>query len=349
MIFAMCMGYLWSMARSRRPDELDLELVDVLQLNARAPWQDLAGALDVAPMTLARRWDRLTAEGLAWSSISVAAGASQGAVIELDCAHGSVPEIAQLLAQKPNVITVAHTSGDFGIYALMLTADLSRLAAALDRTIPEDRRILRTRVHVFGSILGGVTWREGIMSRHQTEQVRPKPDAEASRESLLSVQDRPLFLELAADARIPYVALADTLGTSAYAVKRRVGRLVRAGEIDFRCDIARPLFGYPMAAFLKLTVPDSNIRRFGALAGAWKETRFCAEVTSAANMILIVSVRSLEHLHSVLQRIYAADNAIEVTDRRYVLNQVKVYGRLLHPDGRPAGHVPVDPWFDLER
>jgi DNA-binding Lrp family transcriptional regulator len=336
-----------SVSKSKRPDELDLELVDVLQLNARAPWQDVAGALDVAPMTLARRWDRLTGEGLAWSGISVAAGASQGLVLELDCAHGSALEIAQLLAQKPNVITVALTSGDFGIYALMLTTDLSRLPAALDRTIPGDPRILRSRVHVFGSIAGGVTWREGIMSRQQTEQVRPKPDSSASRESLLSIQDRPLFLELATDARASYVALAEKLGTSAYAVKRRVGRLLRAGEIDFRCDIARPLFGYPTAAFLKLAVPDSNIRRFGALAGAWKETRFCAEVTSAANMILIVSVRSLEHLHNVLQRIQAADMTIEVADRRYVLNQIKVYGRLLHPDGRPAGHVPVDPWFDV--
>ncbi len=44
-------------------DELDLALVDALQVNPRASWAALGDVLELAPVTLARRWQRLAESG----------------------------------------------------------------------------------------------------------------------------------------------------------------------------------------------------------------------------------------------------------------------------------------------
>lgn len=46
--------------------ELDLALVNALQISPRAPWTELAKALDIDAATVARRWERLRTAGHAW-------------------------------------------------------------------------------------------------------------------------------------------------------------------------------------------------------------------------------------------------------------------------------------------
>ncbi|OLT13440.1 hypothetical protein BJF79_20545 [Actinomadura sp. CNU-125] len=47
-------------------DEVDLALIDAVQANPRAAWSELGPVLGAAPMTLSRRWRRLTDAGRAW-------------------------------------------------------------------------------------------------------------------------------------------------------------------------------------------------------------------------------------------------------------------------------------------
>ena len=49
-------------------DELDLAVVNCLQLSPRASWTLVGEALDVDPVTVARRWQRLSSAGIAWVS-----------------------------------------------------------------------------------------------------------------------------------------------------------------------------------------------------------------------------------------------------------------------------------------
>ena len=51
-----------------RADELDLAIVNCLQLQPRASWTLVGEALDVDPVTVARRWQRLSSAGIAWVS-----------------------------------------------------------------------------------------------------------------------------------------------------------------------------------------------------------------------------------------------------------------------------------------
>ncbi|WGW11587.1 Lrp/AsnC family transcriptional regulator [Saxibacter everestensis] len=332
------------MLQSTHPDERDIELVDALQLNARASWSVVARVVDASTVTLARRWERLTNDRLAWSSISLTAQASQGAVIELECSHGSEEAIAMLLAERPEVITVGVSTGEFKVHGILLTTDLASIHNALARAIPDDPRILRSRVHAFGSMLGGVLWREGVISPQMTRYVKDDADQLRAATPLLGIEDRAVFLALALDGRRSFTELAASLGKSEYAIKRRINRLSRAGEIGFRCDIARPVFGYPLGAVVQLQVPDDEIASIGSAIGGWKETRFCAEVTSPANLLLIVGVRSMEHLQTVFRRVRTRYPSASILDRRLITRQVKVYGRILDQLGRCERAIPVDPW-----
>lgn len=329
----------------RLPDELDLALVDTLQVNARAHWGTVADAVDSTPLTLSRRWQRLTEASLAWSSIALAPGRTLGAVIELRCLPGQERAVAERLAQRPDVITVGITTGDFHVYGLIVSADLRALHHVLltDATLRDD--VLQARFSVFPCIFGGVVWRQGIISRRQSDLVEETAEANSTDLPQLQEADRGLFLALGSNGRRGYQDLAESIGLSTYAVKRRIQRLLRSGDIVFRCDIARPVFGFPIAAFLLLRVPQVKVQQFGRDVGAWLETRFCAPVTAASNIVLIVGTKTIADLDHFLVRVANRYPEAEVVDRRLLLRQIKLYGRMVAADGRAKSVIPVDPWF----
>ncbi|MFF4771499.1 Lrp/AsnC family transcriptional regulator [Microtetraspora fusca] len=100
-------------------------------------------------------------------------------------------------------------------------------------------------------------------------------------------------------------------------------------------------------ALLWLTVPDTDLRAVGHRVAGWPETRMCAAVASPTNLALIVNLRSFEHLEEVLIRIARAFPGVSVTERRLVLRQVKIYGRVVDEDGRCIEVIPADPWSAL--
>jgi DNA-binding Lrp family transcriptional regulator len=327
------------------PDETDSELVDALQINSRASWATVARAVDSSALTLSRRWQKLVESGLAWSTIALSPQSSLGALVEVRCLPSQELAVANRLAQRPDVITVGVTTGDFQVYCIILAPDTASISHTLLHDLPLEHGVLRVRNNVFGSMFGGVVWRQGIISARQTDLVKVAMDPLRSAVPQINLRDRPLFLALGKDGRRSYEELSEELGISAYAIRRRISFLLRSADITFRCDVARPLFGFPTAALLLVDVPDSEVQAFGKTVGKWPETRFCASVASASNVILILGTKSLNHLEQLLIRLEADFPSAQINDRRLVLRPVKLYGRLIEEDGRAAGVIPVDPWY----
>ena len=95
-------------------DERDLRLLHALQIRPRAPWATLAPAVGADPVTLARRWESLQEQGLAW--ISSYAGSGTGvisAILEIECSPSSTPSVTEELAKDPEVQAIV--SADRGI------------------------------------------------------------------------------------------------------------------------------------------------------------------------------------------------------------------------------------------
>ena len=82
---------------ARLLSEDDLTLIHGLQLQPRGSWTDLGRALDVDPVTVARRWSRLVERGEAWvgpSAGSRICDLTAAAFVEIDCAPGASDPVA---------------------------------------------------------------------------------------------------------------------------------------------------------------------------------------------------------------------------------------------------------------
>ncbi|RSM99504.1 Lrp/AsnC family transcriptional regulator [Nonomuraea sp. WAC 01424] len=325
-------------------DETDLALVDALQISPRASWTKLAQVLGLAPITLARRWQRLQETGAAWVSVAHSNARAHGAIIELTCEPGTEMEVATRLARLPYVSTVGVTSGEYHVFANIVAPTLSATTDVLLNGLPLRPHVTRMRSHVFGGLFGGMVWRLGVMNPAQTERIRETVGPPPQEVRPFGPLDRALFLALSHDGRRPHTELAEELGTTPHAIRRRLDRLLRNDDIVFRVDVARRLAGWHLLALLWLTVPDTDLRAVGNRLATWPETRMCAAVTTSTNLALIVNLRSFEHLEELLIRAARLSPGVAVAERRLILRQVKIYGRVVDEDGRCLQVIPADPW-----
>lgn len=331
-------------------DEVDLALIDAVQANPRAPWSELGPVLGAAPMTLSRRWRRLTEAGHAW--VTIAPGPRQwfyleSALVGIGCEAASAGGVAAALARLPQVVTVDHVTGADDLFVIVVAPDLPSLSRFLLDVLPRHDGIVRVRASVGTELFGGVTWRLGVLDRAQDERVRARRSgAEEAASRRLGPDDRALYRALGLDGRRGYTDLARELGGTPQAVKRRLNRLLRSGDVMFRCDLARPLAGWHALAGLWLAVPDDRLAEAGRALGGWPETRLCASVLGTANLYVAFGLNSMQHAQRLLGRIVREMPHVSVVERQLALQQVKVFGQILGPDGRRVGSVPVDPWAE---
>jgi DNA-binding Lrp family transcriptional regulator len=345
--------------RSQDPDaatrtllsEGDLALIDALQINPRAGWAQLADVLGVDPVTVARRWERLNNAGEAWATVAL--GQRQlhtmtMAFLELDCEAGATVEVADALAQAGHLITVQHVAGSYDLWVIAVSASLPPLADHLLTGLPRLPGVRKVRTHMATRVFDASRrWRLRVLSRSAVSALTDEPGPVESTRPMDDI-DRSLFSALSVDGRATYRELGDLVGISARTVQRRLARLVATGDVDFRCDLARPLAGWHAAAVLWLEMPDKLLEQTGRALVDWAETRTCAAIAGPANMMLTVGLHSVSDLHPLVTRLTGKFPHVRVVDRQMVLRQSKLYGRVLDASGRWVRATPVDPWA-LER
>ncbi|MEZ0069101.1 DNA-binding Lrp family transcriptional regulator [Streptacidiphilus sp. MAP12-20] len=336
--------------RTRRwVDEDDVALLDALHVNPRASFERLGAALGVSPVTAARRWRRLAEAGQAWiSSVPGPQLPMSGALFEATCVPGQVQATAAALTALPQVFSVHLTTGTNDLYALVVAADAQILARLLLEDLPQVPGLLRVRSSVITQMFSGAHWRLGAISRQQASEIQ-SGDEDPRSDTLppppgLNDFEQALFLALQDDGRAGYRDLAAALGRSEQSVKRRLGMLVRRGQLDFRTDFVRPEGGWRAQVALWLRVPDEQVDEVGTQLSGWPQIRVCAALVGRANLFTTLQLHSLHELSGVLCRVRGAWPAVHVSDRRVVLRSTKSWGRVLDADGYAVGVVPVNPW-----
>ncbi|WP_051898508.1 Lrp/AsnC family transcriptional regulator [Sciscionella sediminilitoris] len=329
-------------------EESDLALLDALQVNPRASWTALAEVLDLAPISLARRWQRLTEEGAAWTTVALG-HTHGGALVEYGCRPGTADRVAQRLAALPHLVTVCVTTGEHQVFGLLSATSPASATRMITECPPELEDVLSVRISVYTKVFGGIIWRLGVINRRQAEHLRDPLGEPPARLRPFGAADRALFLALTGDGRRSYTELAEELNTSAQAVKRRLDRLRRNGDIVFRCDLARPLAGWESMAMFWLSAPTTELDAIGARLGAFPETRHCSSTTGTANMLLIASLHGPDQLDELALRIAREHPEVAIVERKLMLRQVKVYGRMLDGNGCCVRTISVDPWYQGEQ
>jgi DNA-binding Lrp family transcriptional regulator len=331
--------------------EADLALLDALQVNPRASWTLIGRALEVDPVTAARRWARLSQDGTAWVSVSIGPRetALHMAFIEVQCERGASRGVAAALARRHNVVTVQYMAGAHDLFVIVMAAGFMEMSDLLLVDVPALEGVARTRSHLVTRHFEATgRWRLRVLGQNQVRQLceaaYPTPSAKGARP--FGVADRALFRELSTDGRRTHAEIAEMIGLSARTVQRRITALMSSGEITFRCDVARNLTGWPSAAVLWLNVPDDRLDEAGRVLGRRPEVRTCAALADERNLLLSVGLRSVSDLHGLLVEILHDVPYARILDRNIVLRQEKLCGRILDATGSSVEAVHMDPWAD---
>ncbi|WP_424210917.1 Lrp/AsnC family transcriptional regulator [Streptomyces sp. BI20] len=334
-------------------DALDQALVHALQISPRAPWSALAPVLGVDAGTVARRWQRLHEAGAAWVTCypgpaMVEFGAGCIAFIEVDCANGGLLRAAEELAAQPFVLTVEHVTGARDLLLTVHAADLPTLSRWVTLTLGAMPDIVASRTHLAGTIHAeGSRWRFRSLSQEQVRRLAaraPHPATRSFSPGTVGELDRAISTELSVDARVSYAALAERLGAAPDTIRRRVNRLFGTGRLQARCEVARPLSEWPVAALLWAQAPPLALTEAAGAITGMREVRLCAAVTGRDNLLIVGWVRSVEDAHRFEARVAERAPQIAITDRAITLWPVKLSGHLLDQRGYRIGAVPLDPW-----
>ncbi|MFE2374650.1 Lrp/AsnC family transcriptional regulator [Streptomyces sp. NPDC059398] len=332
------------------PSELDLALVNALQLRPRASWSELAPLLGVTAGTLARRWERLSAEGLAWVYAAPGREFSRNrcsAFVLLRCLPGDRSRLMAELSALPEAVTIELTGpGTADLLLDVLAPDLTALSrfltGKLDRIpgITAVTCLFTTSLYVEGS-----RWRlRSLDPAQQTALGSPSPAGETIRTLPLDTVDRALLGELVRDGRLGLAELAERTDTSPATVRRRLRRLTESSVLTFRCDIASALAGCPVPVSLLGQVPARDIGASHRVLAALPECRLVAAVTGPANIFATLWVHDLGDIQRRETALCARLPTLTVTDRIVGLHTVKRMGHLLDEEGRRVGVRPISPW-----
>ncbi|MFD6354228.1 Lrp/AsnC family transcriptional regulator [Nocardia tengchongensis] len=328
-------------------DELELQLVNALQLDARASWKLIGSVLGVDPVTVARRWERLAALGLAW--ISVYPGTPWewdvvGANIYVRCTAGKACVVADMLRADHRVASIEHITGDGDLSLTVFAPDLAELSSYVLTSLGAIDGVRDCRTHVMTAVYTeGSRWRLRALNAAQRELIlAARPSARPKPGGPLSEVDQRLYEALELDGRAGFAELGERAGVSASTARRRLNALLAGGRIVTRCEVAQPVSGWPISASLWCRVRPADLDHVATQLARLPETRSCASVTGGrANLLLSVWLRSTADIHRLEASLADQVHDLEILDIALCLQHVKRMGRLLDANGRAGGVVPL--------
>ncbi|MGY0057528.1 Lrp/AsnC family transcriptional regulator [Streptomyces sp. LZ34] len=330
-------------------DELDRAVVHALQIHPRAPWTLVGEVVGVNPVTAARRWHRLEESGLAWVTAYPRLSNSRmwvTAVVEVDTEPGVAEEVALALSADPAVPNIKLTAGGRDLVASVQARTLDQLSRITTALFQKTPGVRATRTHVStGLPTEGSRWRLRSLDAAQSARVEAAAVASAGPpppvgETRWDALDAHLLELLSVDGRRSLRDLSVATGTSLTTVRRRLQSLL-ASRLSLRCDLARPLSGWPLSAVYFASVPGQYLEETSRVLSNVREVRSCAITAGPHNLVVDVWLRALGDVHTFEAHLSRHLPRLVITDRSVVLRTIKHMGRMLDDDGRCRDVVPL--------
>ncbi len=331
--------------------ELDLALVHALQVQPRASWSELAPLLGVTASTLARRWERLSAEGLAWVYASPGRAFSRTrctAFVLLRCRPGTRRRLTERVSAFEEVVTVELTApGSVDLLLDVLAPDMRSLTRFLTERLEVLPGVSAAECLFATSLYAeGSRWRLHSLDSAQLSALGPAVGGvrEADPSAELDHLDRALLDLLVCDGRLGLAVLAERTDASAATVRRRLRRLTDSGVLAFRCDMAPRLTGLPVSVTFRGRVPARDLNTLHRTLAPLPECRLVAAVTGTSAVLATYWLRDIGEIQRRETALCARLPSLTITDRIVGLRTVKRMGHLLDGDGRRTGTRPMRPW-----
>jgi DNA-binding Lrp family transcriptional regulator len=334
----------------------DALLIDALQIAPRASWAALSEHLGISSVTVAKRWQRLAEEGLAW--VTVAPGMATRrpqcfAYVEVTCQPSMRLAVADTIALHPMAVTVEIVTGSADILVTVCAADLPTLSHYALEHLSAVEGVVSTRVRIATRLYHeGSAWRLRVLPQATAaalEQLRGEQPAEGERPDPIESmpgQAKAIMTQLAIDGRTSYAELAERVETSPTTARRCVSDLLRSGILILRTDVSAPDAGWPVESYVWANAPISNLRDTAHQLSQTRQARLTATVAAGPVLALSTWLRTVEELHRLELTFAEQLPQLQVVDRLIVLRVVKRMGRLINEGGRSTGVVPINIWDD---
>lgn len=328
--------------QARGLDTVDRRLIHALQISPRARWAALAPVVGVDAVTLARRWERLSGEGLAWvAGHPGAAARGPTAILEVEARPDATPRIADELAADPESFTIDHTAGGRDLLVLVGAADLTALGDyVIGRTRVLDG-VRATRTHLLSSpFTDAGQWRLGALSPDEAAALGRTVAAPVVARSRVEPElEEALLGLLGRDGRVTVASISRTLDVGERRVRESLEALTARGRLVLRTEIARAYSGWPVHAWYFLQVPAALTERVGAALTRLGEVRLAASTIGPHNLVLSVWMRTLADVQRLELAISKRVPEVSIADRSVVLRSLKKEGRVLDGQGHATGTV----------
>lgn len=331
----------------RELTEADLALVHALQHRPRAAWSELAPVLGASSATLAARWHRLRAEGLSWVTaypIAALTGSALTALVEVDCAPGTVTDVSSRLAADPRVATIEHAARGRDLILTVIAGSFADMASVLLDDLAVAAGVVSTRAHITARVhLEGSRWRLDALDAGQRDALRERERSERADVGppvdLLGSTYAPLIRALGRDGRATATQLATATRRPASTVRRQLARLIRSRSVVFRCEVAQLHTRWPICVTWWCRVPGARQDDLVAELRAEPRVRLCLSLTGPANFLVTMWTASLPDLMTMQTWLEDHLGGGEIVDTSVILRTRKRMGWMLHPDGRCTGDV----------
>jgi len=325
-------------------DEIDQRLIHALQISPRARWTALAPIIGVDSVTLARRWSRLTDEGLAWvTGYPGQQLRGPAALLEVECHPGATVDISAELAADEEAFTVDLTAGGREMLVLIVSQDMTGLTSYVMERMRGLEGIRSTRTHLLSTAFAEAgQWRlrslapDEVAAVERTVSVRPASWTKIDPE--LEIQ---LLLHLGNDGRATVSAMAKELGASQRRVRETLTSMLAQERVVMRTHMAKSHSGWPIHAWYFLKVPAAIVEKVGSTLGRLGEIRLAVSTVGLYNLVLAVWMRTLADVQRLEVMIEEKLPGVNIADRSVVLRTVKNMGHRLDQFERSTGqYVP---------
>jgi DNA-binding Lrp family transcriptional regulator len=334
----------------------DLQLIDALQVAPRAPWEAIGHAVGIGAVTAAKRWAKISENGLAW--VTAAPGmalhnAQCLAYVEITCHPADRPKVAAAIAKHSLALTVELTTGSADILVTVAAADLQTMSHYLLEHLDQVEHVLSSRARIATRLYSeGSSWRLRVLPPTATaplEQLRGRQLTDGPDDGPVRLSDsvKAMLTHLALDGRASYAELAERAGTSPTTARRHISRLLSSGVVIPRTDVNAHAVKWPVQVYLWASAPADSLTETARMLSRFRQARLTATVTAGPSLALCSWLQTVEEVHRLELAISAKLPHLRVVDRLIVLRTVKRMGRLLDESGRAVGVVPINLWDDL--
>jgi transcriptional regulator, asnC family len=325
-------------------EEMDMRLVNLLQIDPRMSWARAGEILQISPTTVAHRWQRLTASGLAWITTHPNLENRFTAIVEVDCRTEALPTVIRQLCRHPLVVSVDEATGRRDILLTVLAPDMATLTTLIIDWIGSLEGVYGTRSSLVTNVIAGAeSWQINALAKRQIHQARPQllPDRSAGE---MDGADVALAEALASNGRASVASLSQELDMPTSTVHRRLRRLLANRSIIMRCDVAPEVAGWLLECTWMATVQLSHKTRVIELLKEQPALRSCMWITGSNNLRVNFRVNYQRALEALESSIAASIPGLAPDETIVHLRSHKSMGWLLNADGRCRGEL-VAPVF----